>query len=66
MTLGRRVFADEARAEALLGRLSKFGDASFLSGAAAETADRIRAMFLYALRRVGGRDVTIHRTDVDR
>src|SRR5688572_3422938 len=44
MTLGRRVFADEARAEALLARLARLGVADGLADAAAETADPDRAL----------------------
>jgi glutamate-ammonia-ligase adenylyltransferase len=44
MTLGRRVFADEARAEALLSRLGRLGEVDRLVEAVAATADPDRAL----------------------
>ena len=44
MTLGRRVFADEARAEALLARLGRLGDVARIVEAVADTADHDRAL----------------------
>src|SRR5688500_7180689 len=44
MTVGRRVFADEARAEALLARLGRLGDVATIVEAVADTADPDRAL----------------------
>lgn len=44
MTLGRRVFADEARAEALLQKLGRLGDTTWIAAAAAETPDPDKAL----------------------